>query len=97
MGITDENYKDMGVIISKDEKKFKKFNVHCSIGLLSDEKLSNIKENQTFIGVLNPYNNKEKLENLVKKINLFSLRITSKNYKSSIYGYFIITSKFCWL
>ena len=30
--------------------------------MLSDEKTSNIKENQTVIGILNPYNNKEKLE-----------------------------------
>ena len=35
--------------------------------MLSDEKSSLINENQTLIGVLNPYDNKEKLENLVKK------------------------------
>ena len=39
--------------------------------MLSDDKISNIKENQTLIGVLNPYNNKEKLENLVKKKLIF--------------------------
>ena len=66
--------------------------------MLSDEKISIIKENQILIGILNPYNNKEKLENLAKKkINLFSLRITSKNYKSSINGYIIFASKSSWL
>ena len=43
--------------------------------MMSDDKTSIIKENQTFIGALNPYNNKEKLENLAKKINLFSLEL----------------------
>ena len=44
--------------------------------MLSDEKTSNIKENQTVIGILNPYNNKEKLESLAKKnINLFALEL----------------------
>ena len=46
------------------------------LGILSDEKISILKENQTLIGVLNPYENKEKLENLVKKkINIFSLEL----------------------
>jgi hypothetical protein len=41
--------------------------------MLSEEKSSLIKENQTLIGVLNPYDNKEKLINLSKKkINIFS-------------------------
>ena len=35
--------------------------------MLSDDKSSLIKENQILIGVFNPYNNKEKLENLSKK------------------------------
>ena len=35
--------------------------------MLSDDKISKIKENQTLIGVLNPYKNKEHLENLAKK------------------------------
>ena len=34
--------------------------------MLSDDKSSNLKENQIIVGVLNPYNNKEKLENLQK-------------------------------
>ena len=41
----------------------------------SDEKLSYLKENQNLIGVLNPYSNKEKIDNLIKKINNFSLEL----------------------
>ena len=44
--------------------------------MLSDDKISLIKENQTFIGVLNPYDNSEKLKNLSKKkVNIFSLEL----------------------
>ena len=44
--------------------------------MLSENKASKIKENQTLIGVLNPYNNKEYLQKLSKnKINLFSLEL----------------------
>ena len=44
--------------------------------MLSDDKSSLIKENQTLIGILNPYDNKEKLEKLSKKkINIFSLEL----------------------
>ena len=35
--------------------------------MLSDEKSSSLKENQIVIGILNPYNNKEKLANISKK------------------------------
>ena len=43
--------------------------------MLSDDKISYIKEKQTLIGVFDTYNNKEKLENLAKNINLFSLEL----------------------
>jgi len=44
--------------------------------LLTDEKLSLINEGQSIVGIFNPYNNKKKIENLVKKkINLFSLEL----------------------
>ena len=41
------------------------------LGMLSDDKISKIKEDQTLIGVLNPYKNKEQLENLAKKLIFF--------------------------
>jgi len=76
LGIKDQEYKDMGVKFSKDENEILNSEIIVQVGMLSEDKISYIKENQTIIGVLNPYNNKEKLENLVKKkINLFSLEL----------------------
>ncbi len=77
LGIPDEEFKNLGVKIFKDEKELiNNSDLIIQLGLLSDDKLSLIKENQTFIGVLDPYNNKEKLQNLAKrKINLFSLEL----------------------
>ena len=77
LGIKDQQYKDMGAKISKDETEIlNSSDILVQLGMLSDDKISKIKENQTLIGVLNPYDNKEKLENLAKKkINLFSLEL----------------------
>ena len=73
LGIKDEQFKDLGAKILMDETEIlKSSDVIVQLGMLSDDKISNIKENQTLIGVLNPYKNKEKLENLAKKkINIF--------------------------
>ena len=75
LGIRDEQYKDLGAKILKDETEIlNSSDIIVQLGMLSDNKIVNIKENQTLIGVLNPYNNKKQLENLAKKkINLFSL------------------------
>ena len=61
----------------KDDKEIlKNSDLIVQLGVLSDEKLSLIGENQTLIGVLNPYENKEKLQSLAKKkINFFSLEL----------------------
>jgi UDP-glucose 4-epimerase len=65
LGFKDSEYKDLGVEISSNETEIlSKANIIIQLSLLSDENLSNLKENQTFIGVLNPYANKEKIENL---------------------------------
>jgi NAD(P) transhydrogenase subunit alpha len=77
IGIKDQNYTEMGVKIFKDELEIlNSSDIIVQLGMLSDDKISNIKENQTLIGVLNIYDNKQKLENLAKKkINLFSLEL----------------------
>jgi NAD(P) transhydrogenase subunit alpha len=77
LGIKDEAYKELGVSILKDEKEIiSNGDIIVQLGLLSDDKNSLLKENQIFIGVLNPYDNKDKIDNLVKKnINLFSLEL----------------------
>ena len=77
LGFTDPDYKNLGVTISNNEKEIvSNANIIVQLGLPSDEKLSYLKENQNLIGVLNPYVNKEKIENLIKKkINNFSLEL----------------------
>ena len=75
LGFKDSEYKELGVKISKDVKEvISSADVIVQLGLPSDEIIPLIKENQTLIGILNPYNNKETIESLIKKkINVFSL------------------------
>ena len=72
LGFNDSDYKELGVEISTNKSKvLNSADIIIQLGLLSDENLSDLKENQTLIGVFNPYNNKEKMEKLSKKnINL---------------------------
>ena len=56
LGIKDEEYKELGVSISKDEKEIvRNSDVIVQLGLLDDDKSALLKENQTFIGILNPH------------------------------------------
>ena len=64
LGIMDEEYKKLGVNFSSEDKEILNSNVIVQLGLLSDDKSSLLKEDQTLIGVLNPYDNKEKLDEL---------------------------------
>ena len=77
LGITDDEYKKIGVKFLSDDKEIINLsNIIVQLGLLSDDKSSLLKEDQTLIGVLNPYDNKEKLDVLKdKKIKLFSLEL----------------------
>ena len=77
LGIKDEKYIEQGAEISKnDTEVLNSSDIIVQLGMLADDKSSEIKQNQTLIGVLNPYSNREKLENLSKKgINLFSLEL----------------------
>ena len=73
LGFKDKEYKEFGASISKDENDIlKNADIIVQLGLLDNNKISLLKENQTFIWVLNPYNNKDKINNLVEKnINTF--------------------------
>ena len=75
LGIKDIEYKDLGVSILQDEKQIlSDVDIVVQLALLDDGKSSLLKENQTLIGVLNPYENKDKINDLVKRrINIFSL------------------------
>ena len=74
LGYDDNQYKELGVSIIKDEKELiNNSDIIVQLGLLSDDKISLIKENQTLIGVFDPYNNKDKIKNLSKKKLMFFL------------------------
>ena len=77
LGFDDSQYQELGVEIINEEKKIlNNADIIVQLGLPSDEKLSNLKSNQSLIGVLNPYLNKEKIDSLIKKkINNFSLEL----------------------
>ena len=76
LGFSDEEYKNLGVTILDNEKDIiDSANIIVQLGLPSDEKISYLKESQNLIGVLNPYQNKQKIDNLIKKVNNFSLEL----------------------
>ena len=77
LGFTDEDYINLGVNFLDDEKEIiKSSEIIIQLALPDKEKLSFLRENQTLIGSLNAFSNKEKLENLKsKKINCFSLEL----------------------
>ena len=77
LGFKDDEYKDLGVKISKDEKEIiSNADVIVQLGLLSEDKISLIKKKQILIGIFNPYNNRERMNSLVKNdVNVFSLEL----------------------
>tara|TARA_E500000178_G_scaffold350902_1_gene410807 strand:- start:785 stop:1873 length:1089 start_codon:yes stop_codon:yes gene_type:complete len=77
LGIKDKQYTELGVKIIKDENEIlNSSDIIVQLGIPSNDKSSVLKENQSLIGILNPYDNNEKLQILLKKkINLFSLEL----------------------
>ena len=77
LGIEDNKFEELGVkIYDNDDKILTDADVIVQLGLPSENKTSRIKQNQILIGVFNPYDNKEKLDILLKKnIKIFSLEL----------------------
>ena len=77
LGFSDEDYKSQGAkIIENEIDLIQTADIFVQLGLPSDDKLLNFRENQNLIGVLNPFLNKQKIDNLTKKkINNFSLEL----------------------
>ena len=77
LGFNDEDYKNFGAnFLESEEEIIKNSEIIIQVGFPEEKKLSFLRENQTLIGSLNTYLNKEKLENLKsKKINCFSLEL----------------------
>jgi len=77
LGFKDNDYEELGVKFSKKESEnLSNADIIVQLGLLSNDNLLLLKENQTLVGVFNPYINKEKIEKLSKRnINIFSLEM----------------------
>jgi len=77
LGFEEKEYRELGVkFISDDKKLIEDSDIIIQMSLPDDNKATFLKSKQTLIGVLNPYENKNKLEVLAKKgVNLFSLEL----------------------
>ena len=77
LGFDDNDYKRLGVNFLDNEKDIvDKSDIIIQLGIPEDQKLSLLKENQTLVGSLDFFSNKEKLASLKsKKINCFSLEL----------------------
>ena len=77
LGFEKKEYEELGVKFISDYKKLiENLDIIVQMSLLNEDKTSFLKPNQIFIGVLNPFENKNKLDELVKKkVNLFSLEL----------------------
>jgi len=77
LGFVDDEYKKLGVnFFENEEDIIKNSEIIVQLGLPDDKKTSLLKQNQTLIGSLNTFLNKEKLKNLnLKGINCFSLEL----------------------
>ena len=76
LGINDDQYKAEGASISSEEEIISNSNAILQMNIPSDSILNKLKKNQILIGVLNPYSNKDKLNEIVSKnISCFSLEL----------------------
>ena len=70
LGFENKEYIDIGVkFINDDKKLIESSDIIIQMGLLDENKTSLLKSNQTYIGVLNVYKNRSKLDELAKKKN----------------------------
>ena len=77
LGFDDKDYEALNVKIFNDEKSvLKNTEILVQLNLPSETLFENFSQNKTLVGVLNPYQNTKKLEELVKKkVNCFSLEL----------------------
>ena len=77
LGIKNEKYSELGVKFLKDDKEIiNSGDIITQVGLFSEDKQDLLKENQILVGSLNPFSNKTKIDNLIKKkVNVFSLEL----------------------
>ena len=70
LGFDEKEYTELGVKFVNDDKKLiESSDIIIQMSLLDENKTSLLQSDQIFVGVLNPYENKNKLDELVKKKN----------------------------
>ena len=68
LGITDQEFKNEGAeILESEDKVLDKSDLIIQMNFINAERSSKLKKDQHLIGVLNPYENDEKLKKLVEK------------------------------
>ena len=77
LGINDKIYTESGAkFFNSQNEIIKNSDIIIQHGLLNDEQVTNMKENQILVGSFNYHKNKEKIQKLSsKKINVFSLEL----------------------
>ncbi len=77
LGILDDDYLREGAeILENDTDVLSKSSVIVQVNLIQDSKLIKLNKDQSLIGILNPYSNKEKIKKLTdNNINCFSLEL----------------------
>ena len=76
LGISDNQYETVGASILSNEEVISNSHAILQMNIPNDENLNKLKKNQILIGVLNPYLNKKKLDEIVSKnITCFSLEL----------------------
>ena len=67
LGVNDQTFKDLGVKITDVDELIVSSDLLIQLNLPKDEYLSKMKDNQSLVGVLNPFKNKNSLQMLSKK------------------------------
>ncbi len=77
IGYNDSDFEKEGAqILNNKDDVILKSNILLQMNMPEEDKLHLFKENQTIVGVLNPYENSDKLKILLnKKVNCFSLEL----------------------
>ena len=85
LGFKDEIYKGLGAEIVDRNKGLKEGNIICSVNKLSGEDLVDIQENSLIVSFLDPFNNKNLVEDIkAKKISSIMTLIITIMSKASI-------------
>ena len=83
LGFLDDNFKEFGAEIVERKKGFLEADIICSVNKLSEEDLSEVKENSLIISFLDPFNDQELVENLrVKKISSISMELIPRTTRA---------------